>query len=187
MLRDAGTIIRSQYNYICGAPGSDYPEGLTLQNTRKGRALPSAPVSTLTFSLWVPARLGSLISRSVKTLVRVSFFALLLNCMWHLRELFIQLITVTLAGIYWVDSVATFPILMPVLVIFMCFPVSRFKFWAILCNLHMWVSFFVLLSVVANFCLVVLASICWTCSTSHGTLSFLVGMRTVTSLPVTVV
>ena len=59
-----------------GCPRSSTLSGNILRKVRRGSVLPSAPVSTFAFNMWVPGLSGSLICSSVKISVRLSL------CCW---------------------------------------------------------------------------------------------------------
>ena len=58
-----------------GCPRSFTLSGNILRKVRRESVLPSAPVSTFAFNVWVPGLSGSLICNSVKISVRLSLFA----------------------------------------------------------------------------------------------------------------
>ena len=55
-----------------GCPKSSTLSGNILRKVRRGSVLPSEPVSTFAFYVWVPGLSGSLICSSVKISVRLS-------------------------------------------------------------------------------------------------------------------
>ena len=56
-----------------GCPRSSTLSGNILRKVRRGSVLPSAPVSTFAFNVWVPGLSGSLICSSVKISIRLPF------------------------------------------------------------------------------------------------------------------
>ena len=59
-----------------GCPRSSTLSGNIPRKVRRGSVLPSAPMSTFVFNMWMPGLSGSLICNSVKILVRLSI------CCW---------------------------------------------------------------------------------------------------------